>query len=109
MLTTVIVTGTFERPDGTPAEGSVIATLTAPIKNGTTSVVPTPEVGIIQAGKLLAQSLGAFSLIANDDVGTEPAGTEYVFVIELDGAPVREFFAVVPHTAGTVDITALES
>lgn len=110
MLTSIIITGTFEREDGTPAEGSVTATLTAPIKNGTTSITPTPEVGVIQAGKLLSQSLGAFTLIANDDTGTEPTGTSYMFVVELDSAPVREFYGVVPHAAGgTVDITALES
>ncbi len=110
-FTSITVTGSFERPNGEPAQGSVVAMLSTTIQNGTEIIDPTPVMGVLNSeGKLVAESLGPLPLAANDDAGTEPAGSTYRFVVELDNAPPRSFDAVVPHTAssGIVDISALE-
>jgi hypothetical protein len=110
-LTPVIITGTFTREDGSAATGTVTATLNEQIQNGTTVIEPTPILGELVAGKLLNQAKTAFTVDANDDAVTVPPGSYYSFLIQLDNAPVREFNAVVKHTAtlGTVDMTELET
>ncbi len=111
-FTLITVTGTFTRPDGsTPTYGTVTATLSHRIQNGTSIAEPSPIVGALnQAGQLVAQSLQPFELIANDDPATAPAGSFYTFVVELDGCPVETFDAVIPHTApsSTLDFSTLE-
>lgn len=109
--TQITVTGSFERPNDESAQGGVIATLSTAIQNGTEIVEPTPILGTLnEEGKLVSESLEAFKLVANDDPATTPTGSTYLFVIELDNAPVRSFSAVVPHTApgGTIDLSTLE-
>jgi hypothetical protein len=111
-LTSITITGTFTRENGEGAQGTVTATLSQTIQNGTTVIEPTPVVGELSStGKLLNQAGAAFTLYANDDAATSPQGTSYSFLIEVDNAPVREFRAVVKHSAaeGKVDITELES
>jgi hypothetical protein len=110
-FTAITITGSFERPNGEPAQGSVTATLSETIQNGTETIEPNPVMGVLnQEGKLVAESLEAFKLEANDDTGTTPAGSTYTFLVELDTAPIRSFTAVVPHTAseGKIDLTVLE-
>jgi len=109
-FTPVTITGTFVNPDGTPANGTVTATLLTELQNGTTTLSPRPITGVLIAGGLLKLSTGApMVLDANDDVGTTPTNSYYTFRITLDGAPSTTFSAVVSHSApgGTVDISAL--
>jgi hypothetical protein len=72
---------------------------------------PTPVAGVLDVTGALkdASGLQPFTLVANDDSGTTPQGSEYSFVIVLDSAPVRQGSAVVPHTAtlGTIDLDVL--
>jgi hypothetical protein len=111
-FTQITLTATFTRPDGSAAQGKVTATLSQAIQNGTAILDPTPVVGILNAAGALQNSSGVrpFTLEANDDPATLPQGSTYAFVVELDSAPVREFEAIVPHTAsaGTIDLSALE-
>jgi hypothetical protein len=110
-LTTITITGTFTRPNGDPDQGTITATLSEVIQNGTTIIEPTPILGTLNSeGKLVNEALGAFTLYANDDAATTPAGSEDTFVLQLDNAPVRSFSAVVPHTAveGKIDLSVLE-
>jgi hypothetical protein len=109
-FTQVTITGSFIRPDGQPAYGTVTATLSEPIANSGQQIDPTPVTGVLVAGQLKDDTTELpFVLEANDDPGTTPAGSSYRFVIELDSAPVDEFAAIVPHTApgATIDLEAL--
>ena len=111
-FTLITITAAFTRPDGTPGQGTVTATLSEPMQNGSAVIEPTPIVGVLsQAGSLVNLSGLAFVLEANDDTATTPAGSEYSFLIEVDSAPVSEFSAVVPHAAaaGTIDLSVLGS
>jgi hypothetical protein len=108
-LTPITITTTETRPNGEPAQGTITATLSEPITNGTTTIDPTPVLGELnEEGKLKAQSGASFTLVANDDTGTTPEGSEYTFLIEIDTAPVRSFKAIVPHTATEGKITLAE-
>lgn len=109
-LTTITVTGAFTRPDGTPAQGSVTATLSAPLTNGTAEVEANPVVGSLNAlGQLVASTGLPFTLVANDDPATVPVGSHYTFLLDLDSQPLREFEAVISHSApgATVDLSTL--
>lgn len=108
MFTVVTITGTFERPDGEPSAGTITAQLSQPMTNGEEIVEATPILGEVTGGQLKAPSGEPFTLVANDDVGTEPVNVRYRFTLELDNAPVRSFFATVPHTVLTVDISELQ-
>jgi hypothetical protein len=111
-FTTITITGSFTRPDGQPAQGTVTATLSEQLENGTAIIEPTPIAGVLNAAGQLKDSSGLqpFTVVANDDPATTPQGSEYQFVLELDSAPVKEFSAVVSHSAvgGTVDLSALD-
>lgn len=109
-FTNITITATEERPDGTPAQGSVTVTLSERITNSGVSVDPTPITGTLNtSGQLVNSSGHPFVVVANDDTGTTPAGSFYSFVVEFDNAPLDQFDAVVSHTAGggTVDLSAL--
>ena len=109
MFTFVTITGSFERPNGEPAQGTNTASLAQSIRNADEIVTPTPVLGELNAeGKLVMQSGAPFVLEATDDTGTEPAGVHYRFVLQLDNAPVRIFFAALPHATSPVDISTLE-
>lgn len=110
-FTTITITGSFERPNGEPAQGSIVATLSETIQNGTEIVEPNPVMGVLNGeGKLVSESLQPFTLAANDDTDTTPVGSTYTFLVELDTAPVRSFTATVPHAAseGKIDLSVLE-
>lgn len=110
-FTVITITASFDRPDGQPASGTVTATLSETIQNGTEVIDPTPIVGVLNSsGQLVNDSgLAPFTLVANDDPATTPAGSVYSFLVELDSAPVDDGSAVVPHTAsaGTIDLSVL--
>jgi hypothetical protein len=110
-FTPITITFTDDRPDSGAGSGKVTATLSEAIQNGTEVIDPTPIVGILNASGQLKDNTGLnpFTLVANDDAGTTPAGSTYLFVIQLDSAPLREGSAVVPHAAagGTIDLSVL--
>jgi hypothetical protein len=110
-LTSITITATETAPSGGEATGTITATLSEQIQNATTTIEPEPILGELVGGKLLNQAHKAFTLYANDDAATSPAGTYYSFVVQVAGAPVREFTAIIKHTAaeGKVDITELET
>jgi hypothetical protein len=111
MFTMVTITGTFERADGSPAQGRVTCSCSHALSNGTESIEADPIVGHLDdEGKLVSESDGPFVLAANDDADTSPIGSWYAFVLEVDSAPVRSFVARVPAAAvgGTIDLTELE-
>jgi hypothetical protein len=105
--------GPFTRPDGTPAAGRLTVVLSAPMRNGSAQVDPTPLYGTLNAAGLLKDwsAAGPLVLEANDDPGTVPSAptASYEFSLELDGAPGLPFSAVISHSAlgGTVDLSAL--
>ena len=108
-FTTVTITATETRPNGEAAQGTITAQLTMQLVNGEDILDPTPILGVLNdEGELVAQSGGAFKLAANDDTATEPKGSRYQFTVNLDNAPVRSFYASIPHTAGSVDLSELE-
>lgn len=110
MFTPITITMTDTRADQTPAQGTITATLSETIQNSGTVIDPSPVVGTLNTQGQLKNSSGQpFILVANDDPGTLPAGTVYRFVLQLDGAPVDQFEAIIPHTAaaGTIDLSTL--
>lgn len=108
-FTPVTIVGTITRPDGTSAEGEFTATLTEPMVNGTTIILPTPITGQLTSGGPVNTSGLPFILEANDDPATTPAGAAYEFTFELDNAPVDPFTAVITHSApgGQVNLATL--
>lgn len=110
-FTQITITGSFDRPDGQPAQGTITATLSARMVNGTEVIEPTPISGQLDAAGALKDDSGEqrFTLAANDDSATTPTGTVYRFVLELDSGPIDPFEASVPSAApaGTIDITEL--
>lgn len=111
MFTPIMITGTFERADQAPAQGTVTLTLSARIQNGLIIIDTEPIVARLgAAGQLINSYGGPLVVVANDDPGTLPAGTSYAFLIETDAAPAHRFSAVVPHAAAgaSIDITALQ-
>jgi hypothetical protein len=69
-----------------------------------------PVCGVILNGSLYAQDgQSAFTYPADNDVATSPVGRYTTFQIQIDGAPLDEFSAVVPYaaSAGTIDLETL--
>ena len=115
-LTRVTITGSFERSDGSPQQGTVTAVCSTTIENGGEQVSAAPIAGQLDdEGKLVNAEGGPLQLAANNDEGTEPGGSYYSFTVELSDAPLVFFTAVVPHDAPeveghpTIDITTLET
>jgi hypothetical protein len=109
-FTQITITASDVRADGTPAQGTVTATLSEQIQNGTAVIDPTPIAGTLNVeGDLVDASAKPFVLVATNDPATLPQGATYEFVIELDSAPLRSGSAIVPYNAaaGTVDLSVL--
>jgi hypothetical protein len=109
-FTSITITSTELCPDGSPAAGTVTATLTQQMVNGSDVAEPTPVAGVYDDAGQLQSDTGVepFVLLANDDPGTTP-GAMYRFTIEIDSAPVRTGIASVPHDAAgaTIDLSVL--
>lgn len=110
-LSLITITATDLAPSGAdPVSARLTATLSAAFQNGTTVVEPEPIVGEFVAGELLADDgVTAFAVYPNDAPGTEPMGTTYLIVVEVDNAPIREGTVSVPYDAvdGTIDLSVL--
>lgn len=105
VLTLITITGTFETDSGT-----VCLTRSGVLENGTETIEPGPVCGIVLDGVLYAEDQQSpFTYFADDDTASEPDGLFTSFQIQIDGAPVDEFNAVVPHDAvgGMIDLITL--
>jgi hypothetical protein len=109
-FTTITLTGQFYNPDGTPAHGTVTATLDTAITNSDHTIEPTPITGIINStGQLVAVTGEPFTLTANNDSATLPTGTFSYFTVTTVGAAPQSFTAIIPYNApsSTIDVSAL--
>ena len=107
-LSQIVITGTFLAPDGSPASGTVCATLSDEIVNGVDVIAPSPICGVLNStGQLVTQGGLPFKLYANDDPASLPPGSTYSFVFQIPD--LTAFSAVVPHGApgATIDLSAL--
>lgn len=114
MFTTITITGgPFLRPDGQPATGRFLATLSVRMTNGIEQIDPTPIYGVLNAAGMLQNYTGQqpFTLEANDDPGTTPTAptASYELVLELDNDQPEPHYVVISHTApsATVDLSTL--
>lgn len=103
-FTDVTVTGTYHTEAGAPASGTVTFTLSEPITNSGVTVAAVPVEATLDASGGLSQVLPA-----NDDTDTAPAGSTYVVIEDITGAPTRTYTIVVPSaaTGGTVTLAEL--
>lgn len=109
-FTLITITADELRPDLDAATGTVTATLSEQIQNGTEIVDPTPITGILAPGGLFDDSgIQPFKLAPNDTPGTSPMGSTYELVIESDSAPLRSGTVNVPYNAAglTIDLSVL--
>ncbi len=109
-VTQVTVTGTFTAPDGSAATGTVSFALSSPLIQSGVVVVPAQVITAnIEAGNLTNSTGGALSLAATNDPATTPVGVTYAVTVAVKGAPLYQFNAILPYTAGggTIDISAL--
>jgi hypothetical protein len=110
-FTLITVTGQWERPDGSPSQGTVTARCTGAMTNGVMIIDQVPATGRLDdEGKLVDLAGDPFVLAATDDAGTDPKGEGYEWTLEIDEAPVRSFYAPLSHAApeATVDLSTLE-
>lgn len=104
-VTSVTVTGHYQRGDGNPATGFVSFLPAVPVLDPAgPAILPAVPVTVPLGPD------GAFStaLAATDDTGTSPSGWTYTVVETLDGAVRRSYAIEVPKaSAPTVDLSAL--
>jgi hypothetical protein len=83
--TCTVSDGPLTNPDGSPATGSIVFSLTKPIRNGENLVGTTPVV---------TQINGSWSqeLTCIDDDGTTPTDAGYTYQLLLDGADAVDGF-----------------
>jgi hypothetical protein len=103
-VTSVTVTGHYQRGDGNPATGFVSFLPAVPVLDPAgPAILPAVPVSVPLGPD------GAFStaLAATDDTGTSPSGWTYTVVETLDGAVRRSYAIEVPKaSAPTVDLSA---
>lgn len=112
-FTLITITADEIAPNGQPASGTVTALLSQRMQNGTATIDPQPVNGMLVEGALMNDSgEQAFQIAANNDTATTPASppASYQFVVMVDGAPIREFSAIVPYNAvgATIDLATLQ-
>lgn len=96
-FSTVTVSHSF----GASATGTLTFRLSEPITNGTETQVPEEIVAALDAGNL------SVTLVANDDLATTPAGTNYTVTQNITGAPIMDYAISVPSANPTVDLGTL--
>ena len=103
-FTSRTVTATYLNPDDSPATGSVTASLSATMANGADGVPCIPSTATLDGS-----GTATWTLLANDDSGTTPAGTFYSFDERIDGASIHVRSCVIPHAGypATVDLLTL--
>jgi hypothetical protein len=104
---TVTLTGTYQRPDGSPDKGTVlIVPSTLPIIDAGTKVI------IISAPlSVTLDSTGSFSvsLPATDDIRLNPTGFGYTITANLKHATLAPVSTLLPASPSTVDMSAVTS
>jgi hypothetical protein len=108
-LTAITITGAFPTADEeSPSQGTVCATRSGVLVNGTQIVEPASVCGVIVGGSLVAEDgASPFVYYADNDTGST-AGLHTSFAIQVDGV-LTAFDAVVPYNAagGTIDLSVL--
>jgi hypothetical protein len=101
-FTQVTLTGTFQEPAGGPAAGTLTFTLTQAMANADVTIPPKPITATLDEN-------GRFRVVlfANDDEDTVPQGVQYGVTEQVTGAQPRDYFILVSHTEGAVDISTL--
>lgn len=107
-LVTLDNPGGYNKPDGTPANGTLIITLSDTLLNAGEVIEPTPITALIDNGKIVNSSYQPLQLVANNDPGTTPVGSNYKFELTLDSSQFITFRAVISNASPTVDISTLE-
>src|SRR5690606_31918040 len=97
-ITSVVLTGRYIRPDGTPLSGTVTFEPPAHL------TIPDADIISIGAATATLDDTGSFriSLIATDDPGTQPAGWTYTVIERLRQANGRTFPIALP--GGTPEV-----
>lgn len=101
-FSTATITHSFINADTTPASGSVRATLTKMMQNGTTSIVPASITANLNASGVLS-----LVLTSNADAGTTPTDAQWRLDLDILGAENQEYFIVVPTGGGSIDLGTL--
>lgn len=100
-LTAITITGTFKKPDGTAASGSVRFNLLEPIVDGTGDViVATHEV----TATLDVNGAISVNLYATEGAGLLPLNNAYEVEEFFGGAARRRYQIAVPSTPATADL-----
>jgi hypothetical protein len=114
VITPIVVTWNAVNPDGSVATGAMRFTLTSGMEDSGTgeAVLPTPIVGQVHQGQLLANPVGGggyepLVLLANDDSTTVPAMVTYTVHEELVAGSLPDWQLTVHHAAaaGTMDLS----
>ncbi|MEU3729996.1 hypothetical protein AB0E81_11385 [Streptomyces sp. NPDC033538] len=99
-IATVVVTGRYIRPDGTPLTGTV--SFTPPAR------LTFPDADTISAGAatVALDGNGGFtvSLIATDVPGMQPEGWTYTVTEKMSKAPERTYYIALPSATPAVDL-----
>lgn len=101
-FTTRTVVATYLTYGGNPCTGQVTATLSQAMSNGGSGVAVTPIVAVLDE-----TGTATWTLAANDDPSTEPAGAYYNFEERIQGSAVQMRRAVIP-SAGTGNVELLQ-
>ncbi len=94
---------TFTNSDGSACSGSVQATLSAMMTNGSTSIFPASP----PSGNLSGSGVLSLPLWSNLDAGTVPQDTSWRLDIRIAGCEPQTVDIVVPSGNGTVELGSL--
>ena len=97
-FSSVTITGTYETPDGNPADGEVVFEPTTAMRNGSTIVSGSQRYRLVN-GQFPVGSVVA----ATSDPGTSPAGASYRVTEFIEGAR-REYYIEVPSSPTVLDL-----
>lgn len=102
-LTTVTVTGTFQKSPAVPSTGNLTWKLSADLFQAGAPVASNAPVAVT------LDAAGSFSveLWANDDPGTEPTGTFWEVLGIIDGQSFQQQYVLSHSMAPTVDLSQL--
>ena len=112
-LAYTILTGTFEGPDGNPLSGtaSFVPNVTTYASGIPVLTAGVPITAAITAGQLLAESGGAFRLLATDNAGLTFEGLTgfliYTVTVTLSGVAQDPWSFSLPSSPSTVELFAL--
>lgn len=102
-ITSRTITHTFTNADGSPASGSVDFKLTKRMTNGTQTYGPGTITAQLNNSGVLTQSL-----LANNDIATFPADSQWLVILRILGWDIEEFAITVPATgSGSIDLGSL--